>query len=259
MLHGICGLSVIPMRAEASDASEMINQVLFGECFEILEQKPKWSFIQLQHDRYEGWVDNKQLIPISKEQFTNRQQTEAMFTNNLIDLVSNDMSGRFFPIFLGSYLPFFKADTAKLSLGESRFTFEGETTSGEKTRETMIEVAYKYLESPYLWGGRTPAGIDCSGFTQMVYRLCGYTLPRDSGQQASLGETLSFIEESQPGDLAFFDNEEGRITHVGLLLPNNYIIHASGMVRIDRLDQSGIFNAEIGKHTHRLRVIKKVM
>lgn len=259
MLHGICGLSVIPMRAEASDASEMINQVLFGECFEILEQNPKWSFIKLQHDHYEGWVDNKQLIAITEEHFTKRNSIAAVFTTNLIDLVSNDISGRFFPIFLGSYLPFFNDRNAKLSIGETTYSFDGEITSGKKEREKMIEVAYKYLESPYLWGGRTPAGIDCSGFTQMVYRLCGYVLPRDSGQQAVLGETLSFIEESQPGDLAFFDNEEGRITHVGLLLSDNYIIHASGMVRMDRLDQSGIFNAEKGVHTHRLRVIKKVI
>lgn len=259
MLYGTCGLSVVPLRGKAADASEMINQVLFGECFSIIEQQHKWSFIKLQHDGYEGWIDNKQYQQITEQQYKSRNGQVAVFSSNLIDLVSNEENGRFFPIFMGSYLPFFNSDKGKLFLGEANFSFSSEVTSGKLSRNQMVDVAYKYLESPYLWGGRTPAGIDCSGFTQMVYRLCGYVLPRDSGQQAALGETLSFIEESEPGDLAFFDNEEGRITHVGLMLADNYIIHASGQVRVDRLDQSGIFNSQKRIHTHRLRVIKKVI
>jgi cell wall-associated NlpC family hydrolase len=116
-----------------------------------------------------------------------------------------------------------------------------------------------YLNAPYLWGGKTPFGIDCSGFTQMVYRLNGYSILRDASQQATQGEALSFIEESEPGDLAFFDNEEGTIIHVGIMMENNYIIHASGKVRIDRLDHLGIYNAETNRHTHKLRVIKKII
>jgi cell wall-associated NlpC family hydrolase len=115
------------------------------------------------------------------------------------------------------------------------------------------------LNAPYLWGGKTPFGIDCSGFTQMVYKLNGYHLSRDASQQATQGEALSFIEESEPGDLAFFDNEEGNIIHVGIIMENNYIIHASGKVRVDRLDHLGIFNPETQKHTHKLRVIKKII
>jgi cell wall-associated NlpC family hydrolase len=116
-----------------------------------------------------------------------------------------------------------------------------------------------YLNAPYLWGGKTPFGIDCSGFTQMVYKLNGYHLKRDASQQATEGEPLSFIEESEPGDLAFFDNEEGKIIHVGIIMDNNYIIHSSGKVRIDRLDHLGIYNAETNRHTHKLRVIKKMI
>jgi cell wall-associated NlpC family hydrolase len=116
-----------------------------------------------------------------------------------------------------------------------------------------------YLNAPYLWGGKTPFGIDCSGFTQMVYKLNGYHLLRDASQQASQGIPLSFIEESEPGDLAFFDNEEGNIIHVGIMMENNYIIHASGKVRIDRLDHLGIYNADTNRHTHKLRVIKKII
>ena len=116
-----------------------------------------------------------------------------------------------------------------------------------------------FLNAPYLWGGKTPFGVDCSGFTQMVYKLNGYKLMRDASQQSKQGEALSFIEESEPGDLAFFDNEEGNIIHVGIIMDDNYIIHASGKVRIDRLDHLGIYNAEINKHTHKLRVIKKII
>ena len=139
------------------------------------------------------------------------------------------------------------------------YEFEGLKISGVKPKSELINTAYMYLNAPYLWGGKTLFGIDCSGFTQMVYKLNGYKLLRDASQQASQGEVLSFIEESEPGDLAFFDNEEGKIIHVGIMLENNYIIHASGKVRIDRLDHLGIYNAELNRHTHRLRVIKKII
>ena len=137
--------------------------------------------------------------------------------------------------------------------------FEGSKTFNQKPKSDIVSTAFLYLNAPYLWGGKSPFGIDCSGFTQMVYKLCGYKLLRDAYQQSNQGDALSFIEESEPGDLAFFDNEEGKIIHVGIIMENNYIIHASGKVRIDRLDHLGIYNAEQNKHTHRLRVIKKIV
>jgi hypothetical protein len=137
--------------------------------------------------------------------------------------------------------------------------FEGQVSSEECTRPKIIETALMYMNSPYLWGGKSPFGIDCSGFTQMVYKINHVPLFRDSSQQAKQGETLSFIEESQPGDLAFFDNEEGQIIHVGLIMGDNYIIHAHGHVRIDRLDHTGIFNTEKRQYSHQLRVIKNIL
>ena len=126
-------------------------------------------------------------------------------------------------------------------------------------KEFLLKTAFMYLNAPYLWGGKTPFGIDCSGFTQMVYKLCGHKLFREAKQQATQGEVLSFIEESEPGDLAFFDNNEGVITHVGIIMKDNYIIHAHGKVRIDRIDHSGIYNVDSKRHTHKLRVIKKII
>lgn len=137
--------------------------------------------------------------------------------------------------------------------------YDGGVISGTCPKSQIIQTAFTYLNTPYLWGGKTPFGIDCSGFTQMVYKLNGYKLLRDASQQATQGEALSFIEESEPGDLAFFDNSEGTITHVGLIMEDNYIIHAHGKVRIDRLDHSGIYNVDKRKHTHKLRVIKKII
>ena len=140
------------------------------------------------------------------------------------------------------------------------FSYEGGTviSSVKKTTEELLNTAKLFLNAPYLWGGKTIFGIDCSGFTQLVYKLSGYKLPRDAWQQAELGHPLSFVEEAQAGDLAFFDNEEGKIVHVGIILPNNEIIHASGKVRIDKFDHYGIFHSENKKYSHMLRVIKRI-
>ena len=119
--------------------------------------------------------------------------------------------------------------------------------------------AKEFLNAPYLWGGKSFFGVDCSGFTQLVYKVNNVKLPRDAYQQAEVGEALSFVEESQPGDLAFFENAEGRIIHVGIMLDDQKIIHASGKVRIDTLDSTGIFNQEMNKHTHKLRFVKSIL
>lgn len=257
MQYGLCNLSIIPLRLEPSDASEMVNQVLFGESFKIIEQRKKWSKIRLSHDKYEGWLDNKQIQICSEDYYKDLKEENTSICAELIEIISHPRTGAFFPVLLGCYLPFI--ENGKVSLDKELYDFQGPLIQTKSDRPALIDYAYQYINAPYLWGGRTPMGIDCSGFTQMVYRLSGFSIPRDASQQALLGETLSFIEESEPGDLAFFDNEEGKIVHVGIILSNNYIIHASGKVRLDRLDQTGIFNSEINGHTHKLRVIKKII
>ncbi len=253
-MFGICNLAMIPLRLEPSDRSEIVSQVLFGEHFEILEQLKQWTRIRMQYDDYEGWIDFKQLQLISEASF-NQLSSEAIVLNaDLIEYITTP-SNSLIPIPLGSSLSFINHKEINIS----NFDFEGTKTSGEKTKGSLINTALMYFNAPYLWGGKTPFGIDCSGFTQMVYKLNGYKLLRDASQQSMQGEALSFIEESEQGDLAFFDNEEGNIIHVGIIMEDNYIIHASGKVRIDRLDHLGIFNAETNKHTHKLRVIKKII
>lgn len=253
-MFAICNLAIIPLRAESSDRSEIVSQVLFGEHFEIIETQNQWSKIRLHFDNYEGWVDSKQYQIISEKSFKALSKDAIILNADLVEYVTNPQNV-LLPIPLGSSLSFLNHS----EINTESFEFEGMRTSGVKSKSELLTTAYLYLNAPYLWGGKTPFGIDCSGFTQMVYKLNGYALLRDASQQSTQGEALSFIEESEPGDLAFFDNEEGKIIHVGIIMENNYIIHASGKVRIDRLDHLGIYNAQLNRHTHRLRVIKKII
>lgn len=253
-MFGLCNLSIIPLRIEASDRSEIVSQVLFGEHFEVLEQNKQWTKIKLQYDNYEGWVDTKQFQNITKAQFNTLSEEPIVLNSDLIEYITTP-NNSLLPIPLGSSLSFLNHS----DINVDKFDFEGTKISGIKPKSNLINTSFMYLNAPYLWGGKTPFGIDCSGFTQMVYKLNGYHLKRDASQQAVQGEALSFIEESEPGDLAFFDNEEGKIIHVGIIMDDNYIIHASGKVRIDRLDHLGIYNANTNRHTHKLRVIKKII
>lgn len=253
-MFGICNLAIVPVRSEPSDRSEIVTQLLFGEHLKILERQNQWARIKIQFDDYEGWVDSKQYQVISEANY-NQLSKEAIILNaDLIDYITSS-DNLLLPIPLGASLSFLNNN----EINTSNFDFEGTKTSGLKPKSALINTAFMYLNAPYLWGGKTPFGIDCSGFTQMVYKLNGYKIHRDASQQALEGEPLSFIEESEAGDLAFFDNEEGNIIHVGIIMDNNYIIHASGKVRIDRLDHLGIYNPELNKHTHKLRVIKKII
>jgi hypothetical protein len=253
-MYGICNLAIIPLRVEPNDRSEQVSQVLFGEHFTVIDQQKQWMKIQLYFDQYEGWIDSKQCQIISQNEFDEISKSSMILNNDLVEFVTNDQN-ILMPIPLGSALTFLNFE----KINVNNFIFEGLKVTGQKAKSELIKTAFLYLNAPYLWGGKSPFGIDCSGFTQMVYKLNGYKLLRDASQQATQGEALSFIEESEPGDLAFFDNEEGKIIHVGIIMNDNYIIHASGKVRIDRLDHLGIYNAETNRHTHKLRVIKKII
>lgn len=245
---GICPLGIVPMRAEASDKAEMVNQLLYGELLEVVECQKKWSYVRLGHDQYEGWIDNKQYQPITAQQWEEYQSASAQLSNEFMEMI--DTGAGWLSIPLGS-----RVDTARL-MGHQ---YGGQILEGTQQKSSLIDTALMYMHAPYLWGGRSPFGIDCSGFTQMCYRIGGHQLLRDASQQATQGDALSFIEESEPGDLAFFDNEEGNIIHVGIMLEDNHIIHAHGKVRIDRIDHTGIFNSDTEQHSHKLRVIKRIL
>lgn len=238
MDKGICVVTVAPVRAEGSDRAEIVTEILFGESADILEVNKNWTRIKMHYDGYEGWMDTKQLKTVTDEYLAKRKVT--VVTEDFSSVLMND----------GKTL---------LSMGsEVEFPAVASRRSHD-VRESIALTAKEFLNVPYLWGGKSFFAVDCSGFTQLVYKIHDIKLPRDASQQVEVGESLSFVEESQPGDLAFFENPEGKIIHVGIMLDNQRIIHASGKVRIDTLDSTGIFNKEMNKHTHKLRVIKSLL
>jgi len=257
---GICILSIIPGRKEPADSSEQVTQLLFGEHYVVKEKRSKWIRIQCEMDEYECWIDRKQHHPIS-EKFGDRlnKQRFTAVSLELAGIVQNEATREITPILMGSTLPFLKDSIFKIDKQAYRFEGMAQTKAEKKNIDSLVQNAMVYLNAPYLWGGRQPFGIDCSGFVQLCYRMSGILLPRDAYQQATLGHALSFIEEAKPGDLAFFDNQEGKIIHVGMLLENNHIIHASGKVRIDRIDHQGIYNNDVKDYSHRLRIIKRII
>lgn len=252
MKKAVAQVALVSLRKESSDRSEMTSQLLFGELVEVLEEKNNWSLVRCFHDGYEGWVDSKQLRGVSDKWAEAYQDNPPPRLNRTA--VEVKCSFGEMNLLRGSVLPFLSGETFYLE-NESFFLSEKNIPSSE---EGVSETAMTYINAPYLWGGRSPFGIDCSGFTQVVYQLHGLALPRDAYQQAEQGAQVSSIGKIKSGDLAFFANEEGRIIHVGIVLNSFTIIHASGRVRIDRLDTTGIFNEEIGRYSHKLSVIKRV-
>jgi len=259
MRFGMCNLSIVPVRFEPSHKSEMTTQLLFGELFEIIEKTEGWSKVRLVYDKYEGWVNEKQYLPLYNETFDKLHDFGCTITLDLVQVLINETKNYMIPVVLGSSLPFVVNNT--FYIDDHKYSFDGNVrpSKEEVTPEKIVENAYMYLDAPYLWGGRSPFGIDCSGLIQMTFKLSGIKLLRDAQQQATQGTMVNLLSESTPGDLAFFDNEEGNITHVGIILPNNQIIHASGRVRVDSLDHEGIYNDKIKKYTHKLRLIKKII
>lgn len=258
MNFGICALSIVPVRSSSSDKSEMVSQLLFGEMVEVLEKKGTWAKVRCSWDNYIGWIDIKQIKLITPSEFKSYKNNHSCSLELVQPAISSD--DYYLPITLGSNLPNY--DGLRFSINGSSFSFSGQVITPVEINpnaDLVLKIARRYLYAPYLWGGRSPLGIDCSGLTQVVFKLVGINMPRDAYEQVEQGELIDFIEQSQDGDLAFFENRKGKIAHVGILLPEGQIIHANGQVRIDKIDHYGIFNTEKEKYTHRLRVIKRIL
>lgn len=257
MSYGICPLSLISVRAEASHRSEQVSQLLFGETFSIIEEEAEWIRVQLSFDDYTGWIQKSQHYSLSLPEYNELQKSRVFLSYDLVQILIHHQS--ITSILLGSNLPSFRSGNCRI--GTVNYSFEGNARQADTNAngKLAVENAYMYLNAPYLWGGRSPFGIDCSGLTQMAYKLCGISLKRDAWMQSEQGQNVHLLDETQAGDLAFFDNEEGRITHVGILAAKNKIIHASGQVRVDSIDHHGIFNTEQRRYTHNLRLIKRIL
>lgn len=255
--YGICHLSAVPLRKEGLDASEQVSQILFGEHFYILEKTDKWARIICHWDNYEAWISIKQFEEITKEEFDQLNSVSPFLAMNPVNELKSE-GGASQYILMGSTLPNFNDSFAKIKEHTYYFSGKAVQVNSVSSHLDIKEIAMTFLNTPYAWGGRSLFGMDCSGFTQLVYKFFGIKIARDAYQQAEAGEVVNFITETKVGDLAFFDNEEGHITHVGIMIEKNKIIHASGQVRIDSIDHQGIFNIELKKYTHKLRIIKRL-
>lgn len=242
--HGICDLPLIPVRKIPSEQSEMVTQILFGETFDILEVKDRWSFVTTHFNNYQGWITSKMFRPLDQEELKIYQNTEVLILKQPISFVTINQKSYYLP-----------GGSALLPSGLNSISPENLHYPGSPVQ--IIETAIKYLNAPYLWGGRSVMGIDCSGFTQVIYKMNGIAIPRDAYQQAETGLPVASLEDTLPGDLAFFRDENGVIMHTGILLDNHRIIHASGHVHVDRITPEGIINGTTQTHSHRLFLIKR--
>ena len=254
--YGICRVSVSYLRATASDKAEVVSQLLFGDHVEIIEKQEHWWLVKNGYDEYKGWLDFRQLVSISENQFLEMQSCKLFAPLNFNNTITAQ-DGTFYHLSPGSNLPFLKDDYCFIGEEKFKLGFLPHDCASVDFKSAIENTAKFFLNIPYLWGGRHLFGIDCSGFVQTVYKMLGLKINRDAAQQAEQGEVVDFLATAILGDLAFFDNQEGRITHVGLMLGNNQIIHSSAKVRIDPIDDQGIYNLELGRYTHKLRIIKR--
>ena len=246
MTYGICNLTAIALRKEDRHASEMVSQLLYNETYTVLDKTKEWVLIQTEDGPstgsgaypYQGWIQAKQFCELGEEEFNTLKGKTPYLINK----------------------PVVNYNGLLLTMGTPLYEPHPDAVlmPSEFHPDLMVDYAKQLLGAPYLWGGRMSMGLDCSGLTKVCARLAGLVLPRDASQQVKCGDLVYFLQETQSGDLAFFGDEDGVITHVGILMGNEQIIHCSGQVRIDYMDQTGIFNQETNEHTHRLQVIKRM-
>ncbi len=253
MKHGVITQALVPGRREPGDKFEMVTQLIFGERYKVLESSEKWVLIENEADNYQCWIDVKQHHGISESSFLELCSLPQKRCGDSIGYLT-DAKGHRFPIPCSALLAGYH--DGHLAVDGEAYNFDGRIARHDA--DSVQRHARRLLHTPYLWGGKSALGMDCSGFVQVVFACAGKMLPRDAYQQAELGESVDFIDLTKAGDLLFFENAEGRIHHVGIALGGGLVIHASGSVRIDQADHEGIFNEKLKKYTHKLRLIKRL-
>ncbi len=258
-MTGIVLLPLIPLRKTAAETSEMTSQLLFGEIVDILESTERWLLIQNQSDKYCGWVDRKMLHLISEQEVHDLRKTSAYKVKSTITSCIRTRSNE--QMFVPASSLWYQNDLIGFRIADEIFQIHSSdlTSKTDNRKVIILELAYQFLNAPYLWGGKSILGIDCSGFTQVVFAVAGIQLSRDAFEQATEGQEINSLAEAQACDLAFFENTDGKIIHVGILLNSQQIIHASGWVKIENIDSKGIISTQSGQYSHKLRLIKKII
>lgn len=253
MHYAVVIVPAAPVRKKAKHQSEMSSQLLFGESVKVVKEKGSlWVKVRSMHDQYEGWVTRTLLLPIPAEK---AKQANEYVVNELCQPLQ--LGNTILQVPFGSSLPFFTEGNG--FIGELAYQFNGRSSNRTQQQPgpwLVKQLTSTWLNAPYLWGGRTIFGVDCSGFVQVIFKMMGIDLPRDAWQQAQEGQPVKKLKDAVCGDLAFFDDKD-EIVHVGILLSNEQIIHASGKVKIDRIDKKGIINSDTGKYSHELKAMKR--
>jgi len=257
-MYGINLMSVLPLRSEASEESEQLTQLLFGEYFIVDEWLEKWVHIENVRDGERGWIDRKMMTPIDADTF------HQLFDNSQIVSCSTfsyalTATGEKMPLPGGAVLPFYDWERETMIIAGKHFKFSADNIVKVPIKEDFVTFALRYLNSPYLWGGKNVMGIDCSGLVQVAASMCGVLLPRNARQQVMIGKPVNFLSEAERGDLVFFDHEDGHISHVGILLNDHEVLHASGQVHIASIDHYGIHSVYTGTYSHTLRAIRRFL
>ena len=257
MDYAIVSVPAAPVRRKARHQNEMVSQLLFGETVKVIKTKGSlWVKVRSLHDGYEGWMTNTMLKETDEK--SAKAKSEYAGADLLNTILINDKKMH---IPFGSSLPYFSDGQGKLN--DIDYSFAGNYIRRSEMHpgaDRVQQLTSPWLNAPYMWGGRTILGVDCSGFAQTIYKVMGLRIARDAHEQALQGRVVGFLQEAEPGDLAFFDDEEGKIVHVGILLNDHEIVHAAGgtgKVQIDKIDNEGIVRSDTGARTHRLRVIKR--
>jgi gamma-D-glutamyl-L-lysine dipeptidyl-peptidase len=258
MIKGICKTTLIPMRKEPSETSEMVSQVLFGDTYTVIDEVKNWYKIKLDFDGYLGWIDAKLINVIDESMFLNIINSKNYVTDKLITTATIKGEAGIFYLLAGSTLYNLQGNNFTLAENSFQLTFPISSTTFTQS-ETIIFSALQFINIPYLWGGRSSFGLDCSGLVQTACKIAGFKIARDASLQALDGEPINSIDDAKPSDLLFFENENGKIVHVGILLSPGKIIHSSGYVRIDSVDKDGIFNQDRKEYTHKLKFIKRLI
>lgn len=249
----ICENVFVPLRSGPSHKSEMLSQILFGEKYTVIDKSGSWMKTETLSDKFAGWIDSDHL-----QQTVDQENTSGHVLNRTMLCYRNDKTKIVLEAGCEIYNPDIENKT--FIIGKNVYTAADDFSNNFiSDKGSITDTALKFINSPYIWGGRIPSGIDCSGLTKLVYKIHGITIQHDSRIQAEAGKNIDFMDETEPGDLVFFDNERGRISHVGMIISRGLVIHASGRVRIDPIDHQGIFKAEIGGYSHKLRTIRRIL